>query len=126
MLLPADHRLLADRIDGKGDLVVNAAGVDLDPAGLAVEDERHRYQRLQGIALRTTIRRHISFAGTDADAKIEDILDHLGRQPWAVVGDGYPVLVDADGDLGREFRQMACYYPHGNTRTKKAVNVQLF
>ena len=101
VLLLADDRLLADRIDGKGDLVTHAAGVDLDPAALAVEDERHRHQRLQRVALRAAVGRDVRLAGTDADAEVENVLDHLRRQPGAVVGDGDPVLVDADGDLRR-------------------------
>jgi hypothetical protein len=98
--LVSDDRLLADRIDGKGDCVAHATGIDLDPAGLAVENERHRHQRIQCVALGTAVGRDIGFAGTDADAEIENILDHLRRQAGAVVADSDPVFIDADGDRG--------------------------
>jgi hypothetical protein len=74
VLLLAADRLLADRIDGKGDLMTHTAGVDLDPAALAVENERHRHQRLQCVALRAAVGRDVRLAGTDADAEVEKVI----------------------------------------------------
>ena len=46
----ADHRLLPG-VDRELDLVTETVSTDLDPARLAVEDERHRQDGLQRIAL---------------------------------------------------------------------------
>jgi hypothetical protein len=94
-----DHRLLADGIDGEDDLVTNAVRFDLDRAGLAVQDEWHRHQRLDGVTLRAAAGRDVGFTRTDTDAEIEDVADDVGRQAGAVVGDGDSRLVDTDGDL---------------------------
>ena len=51
----ADRRLLPDGIDSEGDPVPDAGGGDLDLAPLAVEDERHGNDSLEGVALGTAI-----------------------------------------------------------------------
>jgi hypothetical protein len=78
--LVSDDRLLADRIDGKGDLMTDAAGVDLDRAALAVEDERHRHQRLQGIALRAAVGRDVGLAARYSHREVEHAFDDLRQQ----------------------------------------------
>src|SRR5512144_1942572 len=98
----ANDRLLTDGIDGKGDFVSDALGIDLDPAGFAVEREGHGEDRLQRVALRPAAGRDIGFAARYPNREVENARDHLSRQARAVVHDGDSVRAYADTDLGRD------------------------
>src|SRR5262249_1141802 len=94
------HRLLADVVDLERDSVVNAAGLDLDPAATAVEHERHGDDGLQRVALRAAGRGDVGVAAADPDGKVEHTLHGLCRKPRPVVRHRDAGLIDGDGDLG--------------------------
>src|SRR5512144_87175 len=82
--LVSDDRLLPDRIDREGDLVADASRIDLHAAGVTVEYERHRHKCLQSVALGAAAGRDIRLAAGNANREIQDILDHLRREPWTI------------------------------------------
>jgi hypothetical protein len=62
------------------------ASLDHRHADIAVECERHRDDRLWGIALRTSGRADVGSSGRDPDG-VHNIVDSLRRDAGAVVGD---------------------------------------
>jgi hypothetical protein len=98
----ADHRLLPERVDRELDLVVETASTDLDPAGLAIEDERHRQDRLERVALGAAVRCHIRFPAGDATREVEDPRHRLRRYAGAVVDHSDRARLDLDRDLRRD------------------------
>jgi hypothetical protein len=98
----ADHRLLPERVDRELDPVAETVSTDLDPPGLAVEDERHRQDRLECIALGAAVRCHVRLAAGDAAREVEDVGDGVQRHAGAVVDHrdraGLDLHVDLRGD----------------------------
>ena len=80
-----DDRSLTDAIDAEVDGVGCAPRLDLDPAALPVQHERHGEDRLERVALRATGRADICFARRDPHAEVKDVLDYIGREARAVV-----------------------------------------
>ena len=99
-----DHRLLPERVDRELDLVAETAGADLDPAGRAIEDERHRQDGLERIALGAAVRRHVRLAAGDAAREVEDVRDRLRRHAGAVVDHRDRARLDLDHDLRGDAR----------------------
>jgi hypothetical protein len=95
----ADHGLLPERVDRKLDLVAETAGADLDPAGLAIKDERHRQDGLERVALGAAVRRHIRFPAGDATREVEDVRDRVRWHAGAVVDHRDRARLDLDRDL---------------------------
>jgi hypothetical protein len=96
-----------DRVDGEGDAVGDAAGLDHSLAPTAVEGEWHGEQRLQGIALSATRRPHVSLAAGGLGAVVEQTGDGLGSNAGAVVGNGDRALRHCDVDLRCDARFFA-------------------
>jgi hypothetical protein len=81
----SDNRRLPERVDRELDLVAKTAGADLDAPGLAIEDERHRQDGFERIALRAAVRCHVRLATGDAAREVEDVRDRLRRYARAIV-----------------------------------------
>ena len=102
-----DGRPLANAVDAQLDQVALAPGLDHGPAGVAVEDERDRDDRLERVALRTSGRADVGLATSYPDAEVEDVLDHVGGDAGAVVLDRDPGAVERDRDRRRGARLLA-------------------
>jgi hypothetical protein len=92
-----DHRLLGDPIDLEDDLVTGVARGDLDPPLLAAQRERHRHDRLGGVALAPTVWRDVRLATRGAGGEVQDGCHGLGRNARAVVA--HPDLAARDRDV---------------------------
>jgi hypothetical protein len=99
-----DHRLLSDLVDLEGDLVPNAAADDPDAARLAVQNERHGEDGLEGIALRAAGRADVGLAARRAGREVQDARDRLPRDAGAVVGHCNAGAGELDPNLGRGAR----------------------
>ena len=99
-----DPGLLGNAVEPDSDPVQDAARLDLDQPGLAVERERHGEDGLQRVALLAAGRADIGGATAGAAGKVERTLDRLGRDAGAVVADLDQLLGDGDLDPRRQLR----------------------
>ena len=106
--------LIADVIDTKLDLMLDAASFDDRhssrvgiAADLAIEHIAHGENGLQRIALRAAGRRDIRLTAGDPDHIIEDRLDGLGVDTARIVLDDDRSRIDDDRDVGRDLGLLA-------------------
>ena len=93
-----DGRFLPNPVDADLDHVPDTPCFDHGPAAVAVEDERHGNDGLEGVTLGATGRTDVGLARADPDAEVEHVLDHLSRDARAVVLDGNPAIVNHNRD----------------------------
>ena len=91
-------------VDPQRDRVLDAAAGDRGHRFVAAEPERQRHQDLQRVALGASIGRGVGLARAGALGADAQPLDQLGRHARAIVGDGQPVAVGLDRDLGLDAR----------------------
>jgi hypothetical protein len=103
-MVTADHRCLPERVDRELDLVAETAGADLDAAGIAVEDKRHRQDRLERITLGTAVRCHVGLSARDSVRKVQDVGDRVRRHAGTIVDHRNRARLDLHHDLGRDAR----------------------